>query len=317
MLTKKTGTRSIPGVHGRSLIVFVLLALVFSCPYAAPITLTDDSGNIFTLDKPAQRIISLAPNITELLFAAGAGSTIVGTVEHSDFPPEAMRIPRIGNHTGVDIEAIIALQPDAIMAWPSGNPQSQIQTLKQLQLPVFDIDPRHLDDIPDSIIKLGLITDTSTVATASAAAMRMALTALYQNHQQRPSVAVFFQIWEQPLYTINGRHMISDVIQLCGGHNVFANLASLSPRISIEAVIQANPDVIITSTEDGNNPQSLQYWRQWPRLKAAQNKHLYGIAPDAISISSPRILTGARRLCQLLQQVRTSQHVNNPDIEPQ
>ncbi len=271
---------------------------------AAPIIVVDDNGHQIVLSTPAQRIISLAPNITELLYTIGAGTQIVGTIEQSNYPEAATTKPRIGNHHSLDIESIIALKPDLIIAWPSGNPRQQVQLFQQLKIPVFNCEPRHLADIPDTIERLGQLTGNTAPATEVAKNMRQAILTLRQGHQQDRAVRVFFQVWEHPLYTINGDHLISDIIQLCGGQNVFAELPALSPRVSIEAVVQANPEVIITTMEGGDKPVTLQQWQQWPQLQASQKGHLFGIEPDAISVNSTRILTGTQRLCQILDQVR-------------
>jgi len=308
------GASRAPGRHIRKILLSacLLLCLLLTLPVrvllAEPLQIIDDFGRSLTLKTPARRIISLAPHITELLYAAGAGQYIVGTISHSDYPPEARNITPIGDYTGLDMEAIITLQPDLVIAWPSGNPQAQLQTLQTLGLRVFNAEPRRLEDIPRTIERLGQLAGTENQATDSAAAFRRRLQALRRQFQDLPPVRVFFQIWEQPLMTINGRHLISDVIQLCGGQNIFAALPTLTPRISIEAVIQANPQVIITSAEEstdgGGTPASLQHWRLWKDLDASRNNHLYAIDPEQISRQSPRILGGARLLCEDLQQVR-------------
>ena len=274
----------------------------------APVHIIDDNGQALTLASPARRIISLAPHITELLFAAGAGRYIVGSISHSDYPPEARDITPIGDYTGLDMEAITALKPDLVVAWPSGNPQSQLHTLRKLGLKLFNVEPRHLDDIARTIEQLGELAGTGPQAASSAAAFRSSLQELRREFQGQPPVRVFFQVWEQPLLTINGQHLISDVIRLCGGVNVFAALPELTPRIAIEAVIAANPQVIFTGSEETvageATPASLRHWRQWKELDASRNDHLYAIDPARISRQTPRILEGARQLCADLQRVR-------------
>ena len=310
----------------------VLLVLAAALParsLAAALQMIDDSGRQVSLMTPARRIISLAPNITELLYAAGAGRYIVGTISYSDYPPEARQIPRIGDYTGLDMEAIIGLQPDLIIAWPSGNQQSQLQKLRDLGLTLYSVEPHRLDDIPLTIDRLGQLAGTTGPAHSSATDFRQRLQSLRRQYQGLSPVRVFFQIWEQPLLTVNGQHLISDAIHVCGGENIFAGLPALTPQVSIEAVLQANPQAIITSADDtttasNGQPASLQHWRTWNNLDAGRNGHqrirldhaharladagrnghLYGIDPEQISRHTPRILTGVKQLCEDLQQVR-------------
>jgi len=267
------------------------------------ITVIDDSGQQLTLTTAARRIISLAPHITELLYAAGAGQYIAGTISHSDYPPEAINIPRIGDHSGLDMETILGLQPDLIIAWPGGNPKAQLQKLRQLGLTIYTAEPQRLDDIPRIIEQLGQLAATTPQATSSASNFRQRLAGLRQRYQGLAPVRVFFQVWEQPLLTINGQHLISDVIQLCSGRNIFAELPTLVPQVNIEAVIQGNPEVIISGDE---NTAALQHWRRWKGLDASRNGHLYAIEPENISRHTPRILLGTQQLCKLLEQVRQS-----------
>jgi len=290
--------------------VILLLTLLCLFPARTPaltpdksIAAVDDSGQQLTLTTPARRIISLAPHITELLFAAGAGHYIVGAISHSDYPPEALDIPRIGDHSGLDMEAILGLQPDLIIAWPSGNPKAALQKLQQLGIHIYHAEPRRLDDIPHSIEQLGRLTATTAQASNNARNFRQRLADLRQRYAGSTPVRVFFQVWEQPLLTINGQHLISDVIQLCGGRNIFAELPTLAPQVTIEAVIQANPAVILSGNK---NTATLQHWQRWKGLDASHNGHLYAIEPENISRHSPRILQGAQQICELLEQVRQS-----------
>lgn len=288
------------------LCLFTVLLLPFTRPVSAAPTIvaTDDNGMQLSLAMPARRIISLSPHITEILFALGAGARIVGTTAQSNYPEAARQIQRIGDYQGLDIEAIVALQPDLIISWPSGNPQRQLQTLKQLGLPLFASDPQRLKDIPGTIQNLGRLTGTDAQAARLAADFQRRLQALRDRYRNKAPVAVFVQLWAQPLITVNDRQLISDVIQLCGGRNVFGDLAALAPHVSTEAVLQANPDVIITTAETGIDPPALSNWHRWPALKAIRTGQLYGIDPLIISRPTPDILDGATRMCRILERSR-------------
>jgi len=264
---------------------------------------TDDMGNIILLDKPARRIISLAPHITELLFEAGATDQLVGTVEFSDYPPAATRIPRIGSFSKFDFEAIAALQPDLVIAWQSGNPAEQVTAIRQLGLPVFYSEPHKLEQVARTIEQFGVLLGTRSVASRQADAFRSRLQALRQDYRGRSKVRVFYQVWDRPLMTVNGRHIISDVIELCGGVNVFADLPVIAASVDIESVLKKNPQVIIA----GINRQRqdwLAEWSKWDAISAVSQQHVYGVDPDNITRHTSRILTGARQVCDFIDKAR-------------
>ncbi len=269
----------------------------------ADITLRDDTGQPLRLKQVPQRIISLAPHVTELLFAVGAGPRIVGASEYSDYPVEAQRIPRIGAAL-LDLEAIVALRPDVIVAWADGNPPAQLQRLKQLGIPVYFSSQKRLDDIPAALERLGRLTETSAVAQAAATQFRQDLARLRKTYAGRRQVRVFYQVWEEPLLTINGAQIISDALAACGGVNIFAKLPTLVPTVSVENILQADPDAIIASSQNAQRTTQLDAWRRWPRLSAVRKHHLFFVHADWIDRPAPRILLGVAELCGLLEQVR-------------
>lgn len=270
----------------------------------ADISVQDDPGQTVTLAQPARRIVSLAPHVTEMLFAAGAGDYLIGTVAYSDFPEAARRIPRVGGYTNIDLEAVVALRPHLIVAWKSGNPAHQIEKLRALGFAVYVTEPRHIEDVPHNIERLGLLAGTAGAASSAAAAFRARHDALRRRYGARPPVNVFYQIWDRPLMTVNGEHLISDVLRLCGGHNVFASLSVLAPKVDIEAVLAADPEVIVASGMGEARPEWLDDWRRWPRLRAARRGQLVFIHPDLIQRASPRLLDGAEQLCRALDDAR-------------
>ena len=287
-------------IGGLGLIVLLLMWLL---PVWAEIRVTDDTGQPVVLEKSAQRIISLAPYITELLFAAGAGEAIVAATEFSDYPEAARTLKQVGGGGGLDLEAIIALQPDLVVAWQSGNPRGQVERLQSLGITVFVSEPRRLGDVPATLQRLGRLAGTEAVAAAQVDSFNRRSAALREKYAHRPKVSVFYQIWEQPLMTLNGEHLFSDVLHLCGGENVFNALPALAPQIDIEAVLLANPDVIVIAADDDDSP-SLTAWQRWPQLSAVKQGHVYAIQRDQLVRHSPRILDGAERLCELLDAAR-------------
>src|SRR3989344_7869297 len=207
----------------------------------AEIIVSDDAGRMFILASPASRIVSLAPHVTELLYAAGAGNFVVGAVAYSDYPAAAKTIPRVGSGAGLDIEAIVALRPDLIIGWQTGNPAWPIERLAKLGFPVFMTEPRHIDDVADLLVRFGRLAGTEKAAGKSAGEFRRHAARLRARYSGRPTVTVFYQLLDSSLLTVNGRHLISDVIKLCGGNNVFADLPALVPRIDTESVLRKNP----------------------------------------------------------------------------
>ncbi len=288
-------------LHLSLLILFVFF--VANRSYA-DVSVVDDAGRTVTLAAPAQRIVSLAPHVTELLYAAGAGKYIVGTVSYSDYPAAAKKLPRVGSYNAFDLEAIVALQPDLIVAWQSANPAAALEKLQALFIPVFFSEPRQLEDVAGNLERLGKLTANEVIADAASAAFRRKLQKLRNQYREAREVSVFYQVWHQPLMTINGEHIISQVIELCGGRNVFASLPTLAPKISLEAVLRKDPEVVVAGNSALNHSDWKDDWRRWPALRAVKNNHLFYVNPDIIQRHTPRILQGAAVLCQQIETVR-------------
>ncbi len=280
------------------------LLLLFCRTVLAQVSVQDDYGGQVTLARPAARIVSLAPHLTELLYAAGAGARLVGALEHSDHPPEARALPRVGSEAGIDVERLLALRPDLVVAWPNVGSVRTVNRIEQLGMPVFRSEPRALEDIARTLERLGVLAGTAPEAQRAAAAFRARAAAIEQRYAGRPPVRVFYQVWDRPLLTVNGEHVITKVMRMCGGENVFAGLPLIAPEIDREAVLRANPDVIVASGPGREPPPWLSAWREFPGLAAAARGHLYSIPPDLIQRHTPRILDGAEAMCALLEQVR-------------
>jgi iron complex transport system substrate-binding protein len=276
----------------------------------AEIVVPDDTGRMLTLASPARRIVSLAPNVTELLYVAGAGNFVVGAVAYSDYPEAAKSIPRVGSGAGLDIEAIVALHPDLVIAWQTGNPSWQVERLIALGMPVFVTEPRHLDDMVDLLERLGKLAGTEALAGKTAADFRRHLARLRARYSGRPVVPVFYQILDSSLLTVSRRHLINDVIQLCGGRNVYADLPGLTPRVDVESVLQRNPEVILASGYDALWQEWRDRWRALSMLTASTRDNLLFIPPDLIERQSLRILDGSERICATLEQARAKRKVS-------
>ncbi|MCW9088959.1 MAG: cobalamin-binding protein [Gammaproteobacteria bacterium] len=281
--------------------LLLLATLLFTLPLSAAISVEDDSGRTVALSVPAQRIISLAPHITEQLFAIGAGEQIVGAVEYSDFPEQAQAIPRVGGYSQLDLERILALEPELVVGWQSGNDPRQLERLEQLGLTVYRSEPRALQAIAASMRRLGVLSGRTEQAEAEATLFMQKLQRLAAMNRDRPARRVFYQIWNRPLMTINGEHLIADVIRLCGGENVFADLPALTPTISTEAVLAADPDIIIASGMGEARPEWLDEWRRWEQLSAVREQQLHFIPPDLLQRATPRLLMGAEQMCGMIR----------------
>lgn len=282
----------------------VLLCCLWITSARAEITVTGDTGNTVTLQRPATRIISLAPHLTELLFAAGAGERVLAVVEYSNYPEAAKTLPRIGSHATFDLERIAALKPDLAIAWGSGNPPGQLAQLKRLGIPVFVNEPQRLEDIPASLRKLGQLAGTQHAAEQAAQGFEQRQAALAARHAGQRPVTVFYEIWNQPVMTVGGTHIISAAMSLCGGRNIFATLSQPAAAIELEAVLRADPEVIVASGMGEERPEWLDQWRRWAQLRAVKQGNLFFVPPDLLQRHTPRILDGTERLCEALAAAR-------------
>jgi iron complex transport system substrate-binding protein len=280
----------------------IFMAALAAAQSQAAITVKDDDGNPVTVQKPAQRVISLAPHVTEMLFAAGGGSHVVGVVAYSDFPEEAKKIPQIGSNREVDLERIMALKPDLIVVWRHGSSERQIEMVRKLGVPIFHSEPQKLDDIPDSLARLGQLMGTDKVAAPAAAELRQQLASLRGRYANRPTVRVFYQVWDKPLYTLSGKHIVSDALHMCGGENVFAKLPVTAPVVSVEGVLQENPEAIFATAE--KNYGGVSMWKPYGTLLAVRNDNLFTIDGNLVNRSGPRMIQGAAQLCEKLELAR-------------
>ena len=271
----------------------------------ADLVVKDDTGQEVRLKGPAKRIVALAPHIAESLYAAGAGDKLVGTVDYSDYPPEAKKVARVGGYSRVDLEAVAALNPDLVLAWESGNNMPQIGKLKALGLTVYVSQPNKMENVADQLERLGQLAGTEAVAKPAAERFRQRLESLRKANATKPKVRVFYQIWKTPLMTVGGPQIISDAIKLCGGDNVFGHLGKMAPTVSVEAVLEADPEAIVATGMGDSKPEWLHDWDKWTKLTAVKRDNLFHINPDIMQRHTPRILDGAEKLCAHLDVARS------------
>ncbi len=284
-----------------SILFFLLLSSVFHLANACVVY--DDAGVRIALSHPAKRIISLAPDLTELLFAAGAGKQIVGVIKGSDYPTEANTIPIVASFNQLDLERIATLHPDLIVVWADSH---LVEQLKKLDSPVYVSQQRKLTDIPHTLQRLGCLAGTSRVANSAAKQFFLHYHQLQKKYSTQKKLPVFYQVWPQPLMTITKASWINEVITLCGGKNIFADLIGVAPEVSVEAVIRQNPAVIIGSKSQYTWQRQ---WDKWPELFAVKKKAVYAIDADLIARAGPRVLEGAEEMCYCIAQSRNTEHV--------
>jgi iron complex transport system substrate-binding protein len=286
----------------------LLLSITYTNKVNAAITVLDDAQRKVTLEKPAKRIISLAPHTTELIFAAGAGHLLVGVSEYSDYPEEAKKITSIGSIFALDLERILALKPDLIVIWGTGNAKQLAKKLRDNHLNVFESEPTSFEMIATSIENLATLSGTENQGKLVADRFRHRLSILKQTYAlkiNQQTSSVFFQIARSPLMTINKNHIISSIIKLCGGKNIFNDLHDLSSTITVESVISANPDIIITSEQGGQ--VSFDTWRKIPQLNAVKLNNLLTVNGNHIYRAGPRILDATEEMCQKMGGARMRQ----------
>jgi len=285
-----------------------LLLFFFTLHCAAGIKVRNDNGQIFTLQQPAKRIISLSPGTTELLFAAGGGDRIVGVLNFSDFPEAAKKILVIGDSRELDLERIMMLKPDLLVAWRQGTSTKQVEQLQKLGVPLFFIDEHKLADIPKNIDVLGQLMGTEQQANKTSAELRNQLSALTKKYASQSPVRLFYQVWHNPLFTLSGKQIVNDAIRLCGGVNVFASQKIIAPNVSMEAVLQKNPEALVGTNESAFPDGGLAMWKRYPTMVAVKQGNLFELDGKLINRAGPRMILGVADLCEKLDQARKNRH---------
>jgi iron complex transport system substrate-binding protein len=303
-------------VSANSLLLALLAALAAvhaapacaGAPASAARAVTDDSGRVVTVRAPPLRIVSLSPGGAEMLFAAGAGSEVVATVEYSDVPPAAQRVARIGDAMAIDLERLVRLHPDVVVAWPSGGNPAQREKIARLGIPVYAQQTQRLADLAPSVRRLGALAGTDAAAEQAARAIEARLASLRQTYAgadggaaRHPSVLL--EVWNRPIYTVGGRHLMSDALELCGARNVFADLPEAGPVVDVEAVIARDPDIIVAAGPPGESAGWLADWKRFASLAAVRNDRLVAFEDQALSRLGPSVLDATEALCRAIARV--------------
>lgn len=283
---------------------FSLWLMLISGSVLSEISVVDDQGQVLILPQPANRVISLAPHVTENLYAIGAGDLLVGAVSYSDYPEAAKYLPRVGDYANLNIERILSLQPDLVVAWIDGSPGSQLERIESLGIPVLRESPDSFAEIASALRRLGAVTGRNEGAEQAATDLEQRIRVLREKHRSQTPLRVFYQLWHQPLITANSSQLIDQIIQLCGGGNIFANRPEVAPRVNVEAVIAADPDLILAGVER-HDPHWRDHWQPWSQMKVIRYQLLYGVDADAIHRATMRAVDGAEQVCIQLDEART------------
>jgi iron complex transport system substrate-binding protein len=290
--------------------IFLALLAVPSQVLPAPAKVTrsvrDDSGENVVVATNECRIVSLAPGTTAMLYAAGAGKCLVGTIAHSDEPADAAKVTIVGDAETLDFEQLIALRPTVVVVAVDVVQRVRIDRIRALNIPVYQVHVTRLADMPDSVRRLGELAGTPAPATARAAALRAELAQIGARYRGRPPVRVLYQIWDRPIYTIGGRHVITDALALCGAANIFADLDTAAPAVTREATVLRNPDLILASAPPATAREWLAEWRKFPTLAAVRSGRLIEYSDERIDRMGPSVIAATASLCAVIDQARTA-----------
>jgi iron complex transport system substrate-binding protein len=284
--------------HWASLGLAAVWALSSAIAWA--VAVTDDTGKTVALPSVPTRIVSLAPGATEMLFAAGAGKHVIATVQYADEPLAAKQIPRIGDVVAVDMERLVALRPDVAVVWPGGGNPAQIEEISRLGIPVYRQQVNSLADLAVSLRRLGVLAGTSDVAEPAARDIEARLADIVHRYDKGRHPTVLLQVWNHPIYTIGGTHLISDALKLCGARNVFGDLRDLAPAVDVEAVVARNPDIIVAAAPPGSGPEWLADWRRFTTLRAVRSGNLIIFEDPRLTRLGPSVVEAAEGLCKAL-----------------
>lgn len=263
-------------------------------------TVYDDTGQRVLLPRPPQRIVSLSPGATEMLFAAGAGDRLVATVDYSNVPAAAKRVPRIGDVTAIDLERLVALHPDVVVVWPGGGNPAQIDKIAQLGIPIYRQQVNKLADLPASLRRLGALAADKTVSERAERDIEAQLARMGHEYGRGKHPTVLLEVWNRPIYTVGGTHLLSDALTLCGARNVFGDLQEQGPVIDAEAVIARNPDIIVAAAPPGEGASWLNEWKRFPSLNAVSSGRLISFEDQALSRLGPSVVPATEALCKAL-----------------
>ncbi len=287
-------------------LLFIILLLHVSVCHSGPKKFRDEVGREVAVPFPPKRIVSLAPNVTEILFSLGLDREIVGVSIHCNFPEEAKKRAKVGSYISLDYERIVSLNPDLIIATGAGNTREMVERLEHLGFPTYVIFPKNVEEILRSIHHLGQITSREREALRIIEEMTRRRAAVVEQTRGLPRPRVFLQIGEAPIVTVGPNSFGDDLIRLAGGDNIAGNEKGMYPRLGMEEILKRAPEVIVVSSMNpkGNYQKSLREWARWKALPAVKTGRIYLIDSDLVDRPSPRIIEGLEEMARLLHPGR-------------
>ncbi len=255
-------------------------------------------------DKQTLRIIALAPHIVESLFEIGAGAQIVGTTDHADYPTEAENIPLVGNHARLQIERIVELAPDMIIAWKTGNPVDDLNRLRRYNIPIVYSNPVLLDDVAEEIRSYGQLTGRVEKAEHIAANYLTKLHQLQHTYANKTPITTFYELWPTPLRTVANNAWPQQQLTVCGAKNPFGNLAQDYPQVGLEQVVVSQPQVIIQPNQHAAQTQDTLHLQKWQEIPAVQHNFIFHPNPDKAHRMTTRMLDELALLCENIDKAR-------------
>ena len=286
--------------------ILVLLGLLLSALTGrCEVSVQDDSGRTVQLPIPARRIVSLAPHLTEIAFAVGGGDAVKAVIRYSDYPPAARSLPIVGDAFALDFEAIARLKPDLVLVWSSGLNERHRARLRALGLTVFESEIRTAAAIPDTLRRIAALLGHAGEGDAIATRFERDWQALRERHAGKAPVRVFWQLWQDPLMTVNRKHLIGAAIDVCGGVNVFGALPLLTPTVSWEAAVTADPQVIASSGRAADAERDFAHWQRFKQVSAVRQKQFAFVEGDLVGRMGPRFVQGAAALCDAIDRARS------------
>lgn len=260
---------------------------------------------------PAARLVTLSPHLAELVFAVGAGDLLIGVTAYTDFPEAARDLPVIGDAFNLDLERLLLLEPDLLLAWDQGTPEHVVDQLRERGFRVDTVTTTSLGEIGDAMRLIGRLTGRETTAMRAASDFETAIATLAESRAGQSPITVFYQVDARPLYTVNGTHYVSEILSLCGGVNVFVDIGGLAPLVSVEAVLEKNPEAIFASSDAGKG--AFDQWQRWPELAANRYGNHFLITASEIARATPRLLAAAEQVCEALATARSNRESKSDD----
>ncbi|MBS3920995.1 MAG: cobalamin-binding protein [Deltaproteobacteria bacterium] len=294
----------------------ILCMFIFLTPLvsdAGTLKLKDEVGREVTFSFPPKRIVSLAPNITEILFSLGLDEEVVGVSIHCNYPEKAKSRVRVGSYISIDFERVISLKPDLIIATGAGNPREMVERLERLGFPSFVIFPKRFEDVLQSIRHLGRVSAKEREALSIIESMQRRKEKVAERTKTLYRPKVFLQIGESPIVTVGKGSFGDDLIRLAGGENVAGKDKEMYPRLGMEEILKRSPEVILISSMNpkGDYERILREWERWKMIPAVKQGRIHLIDSDLIDRPSPRIIEGLEEMATLIHPGRYKKPVQN------